>query len=159
MNPLILVVDDDPGVRAVLRRWITTLGYRVLVAASADEALALLRSDDVEVAICDIRMPGHDGVWLVDRLRSEYPFTSIVLATGVADMDPHVTLQPGVVNYLVKPFDAVLLGRAIEEALADCRLRRQSVLQHREAPRLLEDGVIDGILVSGDTPRRLGSGS
>jgi CheY-like chemotaxis protein len=158
MNPLILVVDDDPGVRAVLRRWITTLGYRVLVAATADEALALLRSGDVEVAICDIRMPGHDGVWLVDRLRHEYPLTSIVLATGIADMDPHLTLQTGVVNYLVKPFDAIMLGRAIEEALADCHARRRQVVEHRPQ-RLLEDGVIEGVLVSGKGPRRLGSGS
>lgn len=158
MNPLILVVDDDPGVRAVLRRWITTLGYRVLVAATADEALALLRSGDVEVAICDIRMPGHDGVWLVDRLRRQYPLTSIVLATGVADMDPHVTLQTGVVTYLVKPFDAVTLGRAIEDALADCHARRRQVLSHRSQP-LLGDGVIEGVLVTRDVPRRLGSGS
>ena len=157
MKPLILVVDDDTGVRAVLRRWATLLGYEVLAAATADEALALLRTDNVAVAVCDIKMPGHDGLWLVDQIRHQCPATSIILATGIADVDPHVTLQPGVVGYLVKPFDQATLAAALEEAVEDYERRRRAVVPPQLA--LPAADVVEGTVVRRSRLRRLGAAS
>jgi len=84
----ILVVDDDEGVRKVLTRWVTDMGYAVKAAESADQALEIMREGDVDVALCDVRMPGHDGIWLLDQIRRFHPDIASVLATGLLEMDP-----------------------------------------------------------------------
>jgi len=58
------------------------------------------------VALVDIRMPGHDGAWLIERLQKSHPGTAIVIITGIVDLDPRLTLRPGVVGYLTKPFES-----------------------------------------------------
>ena len=119
----ILVVDDDDGVRRLLQRWIADLGHQVRTAADADEAIDVMRRGTVDVAVCDVRMPGRDGIWLVDQLRRNYPYTSIVLATGLTEMDPMVTLRSGVVGYIVKPFNRDELEEALQRGLAACSSR------------------------------------
>src|SRR5215216_1326929 len=109
----VLVVDDDEGVRKVLSRWVSDMGYAVQAADSADSALAIMREHPVDVALCDVRMPGHDGIWLLDQVRRLYPTIAIALATGLLEMDPAVTLRPGVVGYIVKPFNREDLAQVI----------------------------------------------
>ena len=117
-KPTVLVVDDDDGVRRVLGQWVEKLGYRTRVANSAEAALHVLEEDEISVALCDIRMPGADGIWLVDRMRERFPDVAIVLATGLNEMDPTVTLRPGVVGYVVKPFNHRDVDGAIKTGLA-----------------------------------------
>jgi CheY-like chemotaxis protein len=92
----ILVVDDDEGVRRVLGQWVLKLGYELTSANSAEAAIALLETTQVDVALCDVQMPDADGIWLANRMRERFPDVAIVLVTGVHEMDPSVTLWPGV---------------------------------------------------------------
>lgn len=115
--PNVLVVDDDDGVRRVLGQWVERLGYRVLSAASADRALELLDQEPVAVALCDIRMPGRDGIWLADRIRERYPSVGVALVTGLHEMDVAFTLRPGIVGYVTKPFNRDAISGAIRLAL------------------------------------------
>ena len=117
-TPTVLVVDDEDGVRHLLTHWIVSLGYSVKAAADANAAMNLMRESPVDVAVCDILMPGNDGVWLIDQLRSEFPRTAIVIATGLGDMKPSVTLRAGVAGYLVKPFQREELATVINHAVA-----------------------------------------
>src|SRR5262245_55471977 len=94
----ILVVDDDEGVRKLLTRWVTAMGHDAKVAPDAETALEMMGKWPIDVALCDIRMPGHDGIWLVEQMRSLFPAIAVVLATGLLEMDPMVTLRPGVVG-------------------------------------------------------------
>jgi len=147
VSGLVLVVDDDEGVRQVLSRWVVELGYTVQAAADADSALDMMRGQPVDVALVDVRMPGHDGIWLLDQARQLSPDTAMVLATGLLEMDPTVTLRPGVVGYIVKPFNREALTQAIKRGMA---ARRRLQEEHRSQPRLLSDAVLDGIVVSAD---------
>jgi CheY-like chemotaxis protein len=113
----ILVVDDDIGVRALLRRVIGDMGYRVVEAADALSALEMLDKGHVSLALCDVRMPGRDGVWLVDQILTRFPGIPVALATGLMEMDPHVTLRSGVVGYVTKPFKRPELADVIRAAL------------------------------------------
>jgi putative nucleotidyltransferase with HDIG domain len=114
----VLVVDDEPGVRDLVSRWLLTGGYDVTAAAGADEALHLMEGRPAAVALCDIRMPGHDGLWLADRLRQDYPDTAVIMATGVHDLSPAVqSLRAGVVDYLTKPFGRDRLRQAVSRGL------------------------------------------
>lgn len=115
--PTILVVDDDPGVRALLRTVVEGMGYRVLDAGDAIAALEVLEQEKVALALVDVRMPGRDGVWLVDQILARFPGTPVALATGLLEMDPTVTLRGGVVGYVVKPFTRAAIGDVIRAAL------------------------------------------
>jgi DNA-binding NtrC family response regulator len=147
VSGLVLVVDDDEGVRRVLSRWAADMGYAVQAAADADSALEVMHQHRVDVALVDVRMPGHDGIWLLDQVRQLFPETAAVLATGLMEMDPMVTLRPGVVGYIVKPFNREDLAAVLKRGMAE---RRRLQAEHRSHPRLLSDAVLDGIVVSTD---------
>ena len=141
----ILVVDDDEGVRKVLTRWVSDIGYTVKEADSADRALEIMREGEIDVALCDVRMPGHDGIWLLDQMRRFHPDIAAVLATGLLEMDPMVTLRPGVVGYIVKPFTREDLEKVVKRGLAE---RKRLQAEHRGRPRRLQAGMLEGQVVS-----------
>jgi DNA-binding NarL/FixJ family response regulator len=60
---------------------------------NADSTLAAVKDSPADVVVCDIRMPGHDGVWLIDQLQQRYPATAIVIVTGIQDLDPRLTTR------------------------------------------------------------------
>jgi putative nucleotidyltransferase with HDIG domain len=114
----VLIVDDEPGVRHLMRRWLESRGYNVSVAANATEALTFLEHSRVAVAVCDVRMPGRDGLWLTDHLRHQFPEMAVILATGIHDVAAAVEgLRQGVVDYLTKPFDRGRLFDAVARAI------------------------------------------
>ena len=69
------------------------------------------------VALCDIRMPGKDGIWLADQFRARFASVGIVLVTGLHEMDVAFTLLPGIVGYVIKPFEREGISGAIRQAL------------------------------------------
>ena len=142
--PTILVVDDDDGVRKVLTRWVTEMGYAVFAAGDALTALDLMRQYRVDVALCDIRMPGHDGIWLIEQTGRIHPDVAIVLATGLMEMDPMVTLRPGVVGYVVKPFNRDELGRVVKRGLSE---RKRLERECRRGSRMLSAALLDDLVV------------
>ena len=141
----ILVVDDDEGIRRVLSRWVSDMGYAVKTAADADTALEIMRESPIDVALCDVRMPGHDGIWLIEQVGRFYPEIAIVLATGLVEMDPMITLRPGVVGYIVKPFNREELGQVVKRGMAE---RRRLQAERRSRPRMLPAGMLEGHVIS-----------
>ncbi|HZB24595.1 MAG TPA: HD domain-containing phosphohydrolase [Vicinamibacterales bacterium] len=141
----VLVVDDENGVRDLMSRWLRLGGYAVSSASDADQALDLVKDEPPAVALCDIRMPGHDGLWLADRIRHDHPETAVIMATGVHDVGAAVeSLRHGVVDYLTKPFDRDRLSDAVVRAYewhcsaVDARRWREAleVDMHRRHARL-----------------------
>ena len=123
----ILVVDDENGVRDLMSRWLQAGGYAVASASDAEEALYLMYTARPAVALCDIRMPGRDGLWLANRIRSDYPETAVIMATGAPDMEEAVaSLNPGVVDCLSKPFGRERLQDAVVRAIEWHRSARDS---------------------------------
>lgn len=103
MGP-VLIVDDEPSIRSLVGRWLRDAGYRYAEAESADQAMALMAAEPASVVFCDIQMPGRDGLWLTRQLREQHPATAVILATGVTTVPPNISMQSGVLAYLVKPF-------------------------------------------------------
>ena len=144
----VLVVDDDDGVRKVLARWVAEMGHTVKVAGDAGAALELMETCAVDVALCDVRMPGRDGIWLLDQVRRTHPSTAVVLATGLLEMDPMITLRPGVVGYIVKPFNREELAQIIQRGLTEHAKRANETASTPSGPRLLSEGILEGIVLS-----------
>lgn len=115
----ILVVDDDPTVREFLARCLGGAGHLVKQASGADVALDLMAEAPASVVLCDIRMPGRDGLWLAERLRAEWPSTKIVIVTAIDDVR---TIQQsrdlGAADYLTKPINRDQLHQIVERLMA-----------------------------------------
>ena len=117
MEP-VLVVDDEPHVRAIVGHWVQSFGYAAHEAPDADSALSILESATVSVALCDVRLPGHDGLWLTDQIRDRHPETAIILATGMDDGTVAKRgAELGAMDYLVKPFGGDRLAGALRRAV------------------------------------------
>jgi CheY-like chemotaxis protein/DNA-directed RNA polymerase subunit RPC12/RpoP len=100
----ILVVDDEQVVREFLTRCLEREGYTVRQAGSAAEALELMVDRPASVVLCDIRMPGPDGLWLAERLRAHWPTTPVVMSTAIDDLQTvSRTRELGAVDYINKP--------------------------------------------------------
>ena len=123
----VLVVDDERGVRSLVSRWAESHGYSAAAAASAEEALEKMSSRPAAVALCDIRMPNHDGFWLAEQLREHFPDTAVIMATGVLELDAAVlSARTNAIDYLHKPFTSTQLTAAVERGI-ECHHERVSV--------------------------------
>ncbi len=109
----ILIVDDEPLLRATLAAIVRNAGYHTCVAASAKEALELLKIHSFQLALLDVRMPGVSGIQLLFDIKQLYPDLMVVILTGYAT--PEMATQAtdlGVVDFISKPIEpANLLDR------------------------------------------------
>jgi CheY-like chemotaxis protein len=119
---LVLVVDDDLGVRDLARRLLERAGYRVLVAANAAEGRALVTANpSIDLILTDVIMPGDSGPEFVHSL--DQPNMKVVYMSGFAEdtIAHHGVLDPGIV-FLHKPFTAETLSRKVSEGLDSAAL-------------------------------------
>jgi CheY-like chemotaxis protein len=117
----ILVVDDDPLVRELLAKELTTLGYQALSAATGEEADAMLKQHrgKVDLVILDWIMPGWGGKGTFQRLRQQYPSLKILISSGYGlDHGIQETLQAGASGFLPKPFLITQLAQTLRKILA-----------------------------------------
>src|SRR5438552_8661694 len=133
MRHRVLIVEDDEIFLRPLQRTLEVEGYDVLVVGSGEEAMELLKSDDVDLVLTDKRLPGVDGVELVRRIKSDHPDLAVVVMTAYGTIGSAVeAMRLGAEDYLVKPFEAaemlMVLRRAIEfhelKAASRATLRR-----------------------------------
>lgn len=121
----VLVVDDDPAVRKVLSKVLTSGGMAVVAAASGEEALAILTGGQVDLVILDIMMDGMDGFEVVQEIRRRGDKTPImILSARSEDYNTLYGLDIGADDYITKPFNPVLLG-----AKARALIRRSRTAQ------------------------------
>ncbi len=122
----ILLVDDEPGVVDALTRLLRHDGYRVLSAASGEEALELLALNEAQVVLSDQRMPGMNGTEFLTRVRDLYPDTIRIVLSAYADLKSVTDAinRGAVFKFLTKPWDNDTLREQIDEAFRyhDARL-------------------------------------
>lgn len=120
-NGRVLVVDDEPLVRNVVRMTLEKAGYEVLEAENGEKAIKAINSDEnplvLDVVICDIRMPKINGVEAIDYFRRAYPHVSLIVLTGYPDTNMAVSFMRQGVDYLIKPVEAQKLTAAVAEAM------------------------------------------
>ena len=148
-SPKILVVDDEPIVRDVVCRYLERESFRTVEAADGDEACRVLRSEDVQLVVLDVMLPGQGGLevcrWI--RARSDTP---VIMLTGRAELtDRIVGLELGADDYVTKPFSPRELVARIRTVL-----RRAGGSMSTEGRIELADLVVDPstreVLVSGE---------
>ena len=116
-EPLVLAVDDEPGVRLLLRLDLTAQGFRVITAATPSEALAQIDSSHPDLILLDVSMPEMSGFALLRELRERWPTPVIFLTARGRDSDKVRGLADGADDYVVKPFSVDELAARIRAVL------------------------------------------
>ena len=113
----ILVADDEESIRWVLSKSLSKSGFTVDLASSGTEALALVRQQNYDLAVLDIKMPGVTGLDLLSRFHEERPHMLVVIMTAESSMSNAVeAMKRGAYDYLTKPFDLDALDAIILKA-------------------------------------------
>ncbi|NDY90568.1 nitrogen regulation protein NR(I) [Ideonella livida] len=132
MKP-IWIVDDDQSIRFVLEKALAREQLAVRSFSNPRDVLAALESDEPQVLVSDIRMPGGSGLDLLSRVKERLPSLPVIIMTAYSDLDSAVSaFQGGAFEYLPKPFDlpkaVELIRRAVDESL------REEVSDERNGP-------------------------
>jgi DNA-binding response OmpR family regulator len=132
----IMVVDDEPAARLSLAELLSLEGYEVSVAASGEEAIELLSEGPFDLAIVDLKMPGMDGLDVIEVLQDESSDTVIIMLTAHGTLETAVqAMRKGAHDYLLKPANVNEIMQSVKAGLDKRRreLRRRellSLMQH-----------------------------
>jgi DNA-binding NtrC family response regulator len=121
----ILVVDDEATIRNILARRLTSWGHDVVMASNAEEALVLMEATPASIVFCDLIMPVHDGIWLMERIRERWPDTIVIVVSGTEDLAKvGRTRALGAIDFVAKPVGREMLYQALQRALATLESRK-----------------------------------
>ena len=139
-NEKILIVDDEPNIRTILSRHLTKIGHACTIAENSQRAMDLLASDPHALVITDIRMPGRDGVWLLQALKAQWPDTAVLMITALDDSQIAINcLKLGAYDYLIKPLHLEEVTLATQSALE----KRRLVIENKRYQEELETKVVE----------------
>lgn len=128
------IVDDDRSIRWVLEKTLEQEGIQCHLFDSAENLVAMIEQEQPSAIISDIRMPGMDGLTLLDKLQKDYPHLPVIIMTAHSDLESAVaSYQGGAFEYLPKPFD-------VEEAVS---LVKRAILHHRKSMPAPDDEAIE----------------
>lgn len=148
-KPRVLVVDDEPQVRNALARTVRRLEFAPVIAASAEEAVALSQGDDFAVVVSDLQMPGMGGLALLQLLSPLQPQARFVIVTGAGRVEPSAIPRGHRTRVFSKPWDDDALARAIR---GDDSAHPSSIPPPLDCPRsptqvlLIEDDCDDALI-------------
>jgi signal transduction histidine kinase len=131
--PSVVIIDDDPSLLQALPQTLYLRMHDIEVATcdSAQTALVLIQERDYDAIVSDIKMPGMDGLELLERVREMRPDTPVLLITGHGDYDLAVrALRGGAYDYIPKPIDRDSFVAALQRAIQMRQLRRHIAEQH-----------------------------
>lgn len=123
MQGEVLFIDDEAAIRQAVRQWLELSGFAVRTCDSAAEALAGLDRDYPGVVVSDVRMPGQDGLSLLEQLVALDPELPVILVTGHGDVPMAVqALRQGAYDFIEKPFTPERLLDSVRRAQDKRRL-------------------------------------
>ena len=144
MGQRVLVVDDDPTVSDVVRRYLGRAGYAVTLAADGPAAVGAFEAEQPDLVVLDLMLPGYDGLEVCRRIRARAPDVPVIMLTALGEeADRILGLQLGADDYVSKPFSP-----------RELVLRVQSVLRRTATVAAVPEVLADADLTV-DTARRV----
>ncbi len=139
----ILIVDDDEGVRWVLKKSLEKAGLDVFLARNGVEALPLISDESIAVALLDIRMPGMTGLELLDAIQKAGSKIAVIIMTAQATMQNAIeAMRKGAFDYITKPFDLDHVNLTVKKAIDVRNLSIEARSLRREVRDKYEGGLI-----------------
>jgi DNA-binding NtrC family response regulator len=123
----VLAVDDERPTRLLMERELPRAGFQVTTAESGEEALAAIRTQDFDVILLDLRMPGIGGMEALRRIRESEATAEVVILTGHPDVDTAIAaMKVGAYDYLTKPFKLAELEQVLRRAAERKHLQQEN---------------------------------
>lgn len=120
----VLVIDDERGLRDLLTYAFRRLKFEVSVAEDGAQGVAAALASDYDVVVCDVMMPGINGIAVLQELKRARPRLEVVMVTGFpSDEDSARARESGAFDYLAKPYDLRVLAAVVEKAAASTRAK------------------------------------
>jgi len=154
MSDSVLIIDDEPDMLNLLQRSLSSeLNADIKTVSDIDNALELIRSKDFDLILTDIRMPGMNGLDLLEIIKEEKPAQTVVMMTAYGDIDTVIdAMKKGAYDFVTKPFDhdalVVRLNKAMERALL--LKENQRLLKDRS-----KDNALNGIVGSSSSMKKI----
>lgn len=163
MTTRIMVLDDDAVTRRSLVELLAGYGYEAFSVGTGEEALEEAGSDEVDIALVDLKMPGMDGIEVLRRLKVVRPEVQVIMITAYATVETAVeAMKLGAFDYIMKPFkgehlDEVIRGSIEETEFERGLMDRSNGQSTRTAIEMFREGMSDreGLLITGEAPDRL----
>lgn len=123
----ILIVDDEKNYPLILAAVLQEEGYETLTANSGQETLKIIRNSDVDLVLTDMKMPGMDGIELLEKIKSKDPDLPVIMMTAYGTVEKAVeAMQKGAYNYILKPFDNERMILYVKKANAMYRVIKEN---------------------------------
>lgn len=127
MNERIVVIDDEEKMRRVLEMSLSEQGYEVYLAESGEKGIEILKEKDVALVITDMRMPGIDGIKVLEKAKELDHDLPVILMTAYGTIETAVkAMKQGAYDYILKPFELEEMNVLVEKALKHTRLVREN---------------------------------
>ena len=140
MAQKILLVDDEEGIRKVLGISLSDSGYQVFTAESGEEALRIFKEQAPPIVMTDIKMPGMDGIELLQKMKEENPDAEVIMITGHGDMELAIqSLKHEATDFITKPINDDALQIALKRAKERISLKTQIREYTENLERLVEE--------------------
>ena len=154
MPPSLLIVDDEQDMLQLLRRSLASeLTCKVQTASSAEKALQLLEAHIFDLVLADIKMPGMNGLELLESVKKDTPDLTVVLMTAFGHIEMAVeAMKRGAYDFITKPFELDSLVLRLEKALERSRLIRENLRLQRE---ILDDSAFQNIVGKSSVMQRI----
>jgi signal transduction histidine kinase len=140
MAEKILLVDDEEGIRKVLGISLSDSGYKVFTAESGEEALRIFKEQAPPIVMTDIKMPGMDGIELLQRMKQENPDAEVIMITGHGEMELAIqSLKHEATDFITKPINDDALEIALKRAKERISLKTQIREYTENLEKLVEE--------------------
>jgi DNA-binding NtrC family response regulator len=145
MKPSILIVDDEKSIRDNLAKYLS-VDYTAYTAANGREAVReLTENSDIEVVLSDMKMPGMDGLELLEKVREDNRDVVVILITGFSTIESAVdAMRKGAYDYLTKPIDLNKLEITIKNAIENKKLRSENILLKQRIREKIDAATLVG---------------
>ena len=136
----ILVVDDEQGIRQGSKRIIDRMGGRALTASTGEEGLAIVEKENVDIVLLDLKMPGMDGMEVLNTIQERWPEILVIVITGFATIETAIeAMKKGAYDFIPKPFEPDQLRIVVNRAMEMVRLEMEARKLQQERERTLVD--------------------
>lgn len=116
----ILIVDDQPGIRLLLKEVFSKEGYEAIAAGSGKEALDKVQEACPDLVLLDMKIPGMDGIEILKRLKKSNPGVHVIMMTAYGELDLiKESMNWGAERYFTKPFDVFEVRDAVKQLLEE----------------------------------------
>ncbi len=139
-DALVLVVDDEQDIRDASERILSRVGYQVQKASRGDEALDILNKESVDIMLLDLKMPGMDGLEVLDRVGEQNREIQVIVITGYATVETAIkAMKQGAYDFIPKPFEPDQLRIVVNRAWEKICFIREAEKLALERNRTLSD--------------------